>query len=121
RLKPPLVWRALAKPTRGFSRTTTKVGPCDPRHRSGHEDVPVEFQDVVRRRRMVRSFQDRPLPDGALDRILSAALRAPSAGHTQGVDYVVLQGDETRVFWEHGTDPDWRSQPSLPGLLNAPA
>jgi nitroreductase len=71
---------------------------------------------------MVRSFEDRPLPNGALDRILRAALRAPSAGFTQGVDYVVLQGaDQTAVFWEHGTDPDWRSNPSLPGLLNAPA
>jgi nitroreductase len=70
---------------------------------------------------MVRSFQDRPLSDGALDRILKAALRAPSAGNTQGVDYVVLQGDETSLFWKHGSDPEWRSRPTLPGLLHAPA
>ena len=40
----------------------------------------MDFQEVVRRRKMVRSFLDRPLPEGAVDRILANAQRAPSAG-----------------------------------------
>jgi nitroreductase len=81
----------------------------------------MEFKDVIGRRRMTRSFLSRPLPEGALDRILGAALRAPSAGFTQGFDFVVFEGPEqTARFWKHATDPAWRSRPSLPGLLNAP-
>jgi nitroreductase len=41
----------------------------------------VEFQDVVRRRRMVRNYDlDRPVPPEVVERILENALRAPSAG-----------------------------------------
>ena len=54
----------------------------------------MEFQDVVRRRHMVRSYQDRPLPPGVLDRILANATRAPSAGNTQGWAFLVLEGRE---------------------------
>jgi nitroreductase len=60
----------------------------------------VEFQDVVRKRRMVRSFDpDRPVPDDALDRILHNATRGPSAGFSQGQAFLVLQGDDLDKFW----------------------
>src|SRR3954465_11474736 len=52
----------------------------------------MEFQDVVRRRRMIRNYEDRPLPDGLLDRLLDNGLRAPSAGFSQGWAFLVLQG-----------------------------
>lgn len=52
---------------------------------------------------------------------MGLARRAPSAGHTQGWAFVVLEGpDETRVFWEHDAHPDWLAQPTHPGLLRAP-
>ncbi|MFI5842185.1 nitroreductase family protein [Catenuloplanes sp. NPDC051500] len=51
----------------------------------------MEFQDVVRRRRMVRSFDpDRPVPPEVVDRIVDNALRAPSAGFSQGWGFLVL-------------------------------
>jgi len=82
----------------------------------------VEFQDVVRRRRMVRDYQDRPLPPGALDRILANATRAPSAGFTQGWAFVALEGrDQTEVFWSHTFTPALRESFSHQGLFNAPA
>lgn len=56
----------------------------------------MEFRDLVRRRRMVRHYRDEPLPPEALERILDAARRAPSAGNAQGQHLVVL------------TDPDLR-------------
>jgi nitroreductase len=60
----------------------------------------VEFQDVVRRRRMVRRFQqDRPVPKESLDRILHNATRGPSAGFSQGQAFLVLQGEELAKFW----------------------
>ena len=45
----------------------------------------MEFQEVVRRRRMVRNYDpDRPVPAEVRERLLANALRAPSAGFTQG-------------------------------------
>lgn len=61
----------------------------------------MEFQDVVRKRRMVRAFEDRPLPRDAVDRILRNAQRGPSAGFTQGFEFLVFDGPEqTSRFWQ---------------------
>jgi nitroreductase len=66
----------------------------------------MELREVVRRRRMVRRFDPRPLPAGTLDRILHSATRAPSAGFSQGLDLLVLEGPEAvRGFWRATTDP----------------
>jgi nitroreductase len=60
----------------------------------------MEFGEVIRRRRMVRTFQDRPLAPEVVDRVLEAGRRAPSAGFTQGVAFLVMDGPEqTAGFW----------------------
>ncbi|MDQ3574539.1 MAG: nitroreductase family protein [Actinomycetota bacterium] len=82
----------------------------------------MEFQEVVRRRRMVRSYQDRPLPPGALERILANATRAPSAGFAQGWAFLVLEGkEETGRFWEATFAGRSRAGFAWPGLFRAPA
>ncbi|GAA0568115.1 hypothetical protein GCM10010172_60330 [Paractinoplanes ferrugineus] len=51
----------------------------------------MEFQDVLRRRRMIRHYQaDRPIPPEIIDRIVDNGLRAPSAGFSQGWGFLVL-------------------------------
>jgi nitroreductase len=81
----------------------------------------MDFQEAVRRRRMHRAFEDRPIPPEIVDRILANAQRAPSAGFSQGWAFVVLEGPEqTRVFWDLTTDPEWRAHPNWPSLLQAP-
>jgi nitroreductase len=79
----------------------------------------MEFRDVLRRRRMVRSYQeDRQVPDDALDAILGAALRTPSAGFTQGVSLLVLSSTREReTFWQAAAEADsaW-----LRGMRTAP-
>jgi nitroreductase len=50
----------------------------------------VDFAEVVRRRRMVRRFSDEPVPPEALERILDTGRRGPSAGYSQGVEFVVV-------------------------------
>lgn len=56
----------------------------------------MEFQDAVRRRRMVRNYDpDRPVARDSLERIVAAAQRAPSAGFSQGQRLVVVT-DATR-------------------------
>jgi nitroreductase len=55
---------------------------------------------------MVRRLDPRPLPAEVLDRILHSATRAPSAGFSQGLDLLVLEGPEAvRRFWLATTDP----------------
>ena len=66
----------------------------------------MELREVVRRRRMVRRFDPRPLPAEVLERILHSATRAPSAGFSQGLDLLVLEGrDAVRGFWRATADP----------------
>ena len=66
----------------------------------------MELREVVRRRRMVRHFDPRPLSGEVLDRILHSATRAPSAGFSQGLDLLVLEGrDAVRGFWQATADP----------------
>jgi nitroreductase len=66
----------------------------------------MEFREVVRRRRMVRRFAQRPVPTETIDRILDIARRAPSAGFAQGIEFLVLdQPDSVRAFWDTTRDP----------------
>ena len=61
----------------------------------------VEFTEVIRRRRMIRAFTAEPLAAGTADRLLRAANRAPSAGHSQGYSFLVLEGQEQGApFWQ---------------------
>jgi nitroreductase len=58
----------------------------------------MEFSEVVRRRRMVRHYSGRPLSPEAIERVLTSALRAPSAGFSQGWAFLALvdAADRTR-------------------------
>lgn len=78
----------------------------------------MQFETVVRRRKMVRTFLDRPVDAAVLQRILDKGQRAPSAGYTQGFEFLVLEGqDQTGRFW----DVTSGDQPVLEGVRHAPA
>ena len=78
----------------------------------------MEFQDVVRKRKMVRSFEERPVDPALVERMLANAQRAPSAGFSQGWAFLVLQGEEAKKYW----DALWprRADFGWPDLFNAP-
>lgn len=57
----------------------------------------MEFAEVVRRRHMVRRYRDEPVGPAALERIIAATLRGPSAGYSQGVRLVVVTAADRRV------------------------
>lgn len=82
----------------------------------------MELSQVVRRRRMVRSFAAEPLDPGLVDGLLAQSLRAPSAGNTRGVAWVVLAGPETATYWAHTTTAEWReaSADRFQGMARAP-
>ena len=50
----------------------------------------METWDAIRARRNVREFNDQPVSQDDLDRILEAGRRAPSAKNTQPWDFVVV-------------------------------
>ena len=80
----------------------------------------MEFQDVVRTRRMVRRYADRPVDPAVVERMLANAVRAPSAGFTQGWAFLVLQGaEEVSRFWSATADPG-ASNRWLDGMRSAP-
>ena len=57
----------------------------------------MEFDLVLRKRRNVYGFQDRPIPEVVLSRILENARHVPSAGFTQDFDLVVVRDPEKRA------------------------
>ncbi len=81
----------------------------------------MELRDAIRRRRMVRAYDpERPVPPEVVDRLLEHAVRAPSAGFSQGWDFLVLERPADRdLFWRSTTDG---SAPGawLRGLMSAP-
>lgn len=70
----------------------------------------MEFSDVVRARRSIRSYSSER-PDPALvDSLIDTARRAPTADFSQGIDFLVLDDpDSVAAFWaaqESEPEPD---------------
>ncbi|MDN4160825.1 nitroreductase family protein [Nocardioides abyssi] len=83
----------------------------------------MEFQDVVRRRRMVRRYDDRPVDPAVVTRLVDNATRAPSAGFSQGWGFLVLEAPEdVRRYWESTAGPAAIADPDawLAGMMTAP-
>ncbi len=83
----------------------------------------MEFQDVVRKRRMHRKFTAEPVAAEAVDRITRNAVRAPSAGFSQGWAFVVLETAEDRDrYWTSSTPETSERDMSawLDGMKTAP-
>jgi len=82
----------------------------------------VELSEAIRRRRMVRSYDpDRPVPKELVDRLLDAAVRAPSAGFSQGWDFLVLADPADRQrYWESTADLSRDPDPWLARMMGAP-
>lgn len=84
--------------------------------------TPGEFDRLVRRRRMTRAFSDEPVDDKVLSRILELARRAPSAGNTMSLEFLVLSGaEQTRRYWDttlrNPADLAWPELPKAAALV----
>jgi nitroreductase len=77
----------------------------------------MELHEAIRRRRMVRAFERRPIDPAVLDRVLDAARRAPSAGNSQGLELLVI--DDPEAYWAM-TFPGDRAGFRWQGLFDAP-
>jgi nitroreductase len=68
----------------------------------------MEFSEVLRHRRMVRRFDQRPVPHETVDKILDIGRRAPSAGFAQGLELLVLdEPGSVAEFWAITRDPEF--------------
>lgn len=56
----------------------------------------MELEETIRNRRSIRSYQDKPVEEEKIHRILDAARWAPSAGNLQSIEYIVVRDKEIR-------------------------
>jgi nitroreductase len=70
---------------------------------------------------MVRAFAPDPVDPAVVDGLLDAARRAPSAGNTQSVEFLVLEGPgQTEQYWDTTMSTSRRGEFVWPELLDAP-
>lgn len=82
----------------------------------------MELAEAVRRRRMVRNYDpDRPVSRDQLERLLELAIRAPSAGFSQGWRFLVLDAPEAITRFWSATTTDGPPDTWLSGMRRAPA
>ena len=73
---------------------------------------------MIRQRKMVRSFEDRPIPRETVERVLANAQKAPSAGFSQPFQFLVFDGkEEVAHFWDVANP---KREGGWPDLFNAP-
>ncbi|WP_329494343.1 nitroreductase family protein [Kitasatospora herbaricolor] len=77
------------------------------------------FHDVMARRRTVRDYSTRPIPDGVLEWAVRTASTAPSGAHVQPWRFVVITDPERkrrlreaaeaeeREFYDHRASAEW--------------
>ncbi|MEJ5914213.1 nitroreductase family protein [Pseudokineococcus sp. 1T1Z-3] len=82
----------------------------------------MELPELVRRRRVRRSFDaGAPVPRAVLRELVDLATRAPSAGASQGWDFLVLDGEDVGRYWAATADPSRPADRWLRGMRTAPA
>ena len=70
---------------------------------------------------MIRNFTDDLVDADLVDELIDRARRAPSAGNSQGTDFVVLTtADDRARFWDASLPVERRAGFAWPGLLMAP-
>ena len=82
----------------------------------------MELAEAIRRRRMVRNYDpDRKVPAEVVDRLLGYAVHAPSAGFSQGWEFLVLdEPADVARFWDVTSPDDGAVTGWLEGMRRAP-
>lgn len=84
----------------------------------------TDYFELVTRQRAHRQFTDEPVDDATIERLVDAAVRAPSAENRQPWEFVVVRDAATRVTigrlmqqaWDGG-GRQWSESRVAPGLL----
>jgi nitroreductase len=51
----------------------------------------MEFEDVVRKRKKIRKYLPDKIPDRIISKLITNASRAPSAGHSQVQEFIIVR------------------------------
>lgn len=82
----------------------------------------MEFQDLLKERRMVRHYDSEPVPRETLERIVRTVRRAPSGGFSQGQRLIVVTDAGTRArIAQILHEDEWVTRGREPWLSVAPA
>ena len=55
----------------------------------------MDFYEAVEKRRTIRDFENEEIPQAVVERIIAAALKAPTNDHTRDWHYIVIRDKET--------------------------
>ena len=81
----------------------------------------MELDAAIRARRMVRAFTPDSVEPALVDDLCDLARRAPSAGNSQAIDFLVLAGPEqVGAYWDVTLPEPRRGTFRWPGLVRAP-
>ena len=73
------------------------------------EGIIVELYDAIYKRRIVRDFSDKIVPDNILEKIINAGLQAPTHDHLRNWEFVILQSGKDKEnalqFIKNGVKP----------------
>ena len=57
----------------------------------------MDFDEVVRRRKMIREYDvDRQIPNELISKLIKNVHTAPSASHTQVQEFIIVKDDSTK-------------------------
>lgn len=88
---------------------------------TGRAARPPSLERIIRARHMVRTFTDQAIDHSDLDDALDLARRAPAAGNTSAVDFLVLDTPEAvDRYWRTTLTAEKRLTFRWQGLLRAP-
>ena len=76
----------------------------------------MELGDAVRARRSVRSFEDRPVPDDAIDRAIELAVQAPAPHHSSPWRFVIVSDPGQRDAFARAMGSAWRVDLASDGM-----
>ena len=80
----------------------------------------MDFADVLRARRMVRSYRPDPVPEDVVRRIVKVVHRAPSAGFSQGHRLIVVTDPAIRAKIAELSEPPYVDSGMQPWISVAP-
>ena len=67
----------------------------------------MELKEIITKRRSVRAYEDKPVPEESLRNILEAARLAPSARNNQSWKFVVVREDKRRQELTQAADREF--------------
>jgi nitroreductase len=71
----------------------------------------VDVEEAIRKRRSIRRFKDKELPEGMVEKLIELANMAPSAGNLQARDFIVVRDQKTKdALAEAALDQEFISQ-----------